>query len=355
MLTALMPTRNRPLHCARQLRFLRGNAFSYPIVVLDASDPVDADAVRAACAGVAEYRHFGPEFRMADKLAAAVVDVQTPYVDLIPDDDIVLPHAIEGELAFLNDHPDFVVAHGHFLGFRMHGDDVDISDVIGFTPSITDEAPLLRLYNLFRRYQSFYWGVFRTDIFKSAVTAARAMNVVLFRELTVMSTSILQGKVARLPLVHSLRGTAKSHAALHQSHPLFFAMRDAEDFFRNYAAFRNGIATFIRDKGIATPDGAKLEQVLDMVYATFLGREVDVGMINHTVRMLLGDPIPPIQIAPTESEWREPGEADIIHHATAGDRRYVWRQRVVAAEPRDEISIGPDEMARVERQLDAYR
>lgn len=349
MLTALMPTRNRPLQCALQLRFLRGNHFSYPIIVLDASDPGNAEAVRAACDGVAEYRHFGPEFRMADKLATAAVDVNTTYVELIPDDDIILPHAVEAELAFLNEHPDFIAAHGHFLGFRMHNGYIDIYDVIGFTPSIEDDAPLSRLYNLFRRYQSFYWGVFRTDTFKSAVTAARTMNVVLFRELTVMSTSILQGKVARLPLVHSLRGTAKSHAALHQSHPLFFAMRDAEDFFCNYAAFRNGIAAFIRGRGIATPDGAKLEQVLDMVYATYLGREIDTGMINHTARILLGETLAPIQIEPPKTLWPRPVQGDVVHE------RYIWRKRVATAEPREEITIHADEMARVERQLNAYK
>jgi hypothetical protein len=32
MLTALMPTRNRPLHCARQLRFLRDIGFPYWLI-----------------------------------------------------------------------------------------------------------------------------------------------------------------------------------------------------------------------------------------------------------------------------------------------------------------------------------
>jgi glycosyltransferase domain-containing protein len=354
MLTALVPTRNRPDECARQLRFLQGNKFAHRIIVLDASEPENSAAVRRASSGVAEFRHFGPEYRMADKLAAAVADVSTPYVVLIPDDDIVLPQAIADAIAFLESQPDFVVAHGYFVGFSSHADAIDMHRMIGFTPSIVGEQPLRRLYELFRRYQSFYWGVFRTGIFRSAVTAACAMPVVAFRELTVMSTAILQGKVARLRSVYALRGPVKSHAAVHQSHPLFFFLRDSQKFFDNYVLFRDGIAAFIRRGGIVTPPGAPLEQLLDLVYAAYLGREVDTGTINHAVQLLLGDALPPIQLEVAPG-WREPGEGDVVHRSPAGNRRYIWRRQVLAAEPRDEIAIASDDMARVERQLEHYR
>lgn len=292
---------------------------------------------------------------MADKLAAAVSDVETPYVNLIPDDDIVFPHAIAKAIEFLNQKPDYTAAHGYFISFRTHDDDIDIHDVIGFTPSILDENPLMRLYNLFRRYQSFYWGVFRTEVFRSAVTAACEMSVVLFRELTVMSTSILQGKVARLPLVYALRGTAKSHAAVYQSNPLFFALHDAREFFDNYTIFRDGIAKFIRRAGIQLPDGAPLEQLLDMIFATYLGREVDVGVINYAVQTMLGEAPPLAHTKPSAAGWEEPIGNDVIHRAKEGTRRYIWRKRVLQAEPREEITITVEEMAQAERQLGAYR
>ena len=355
MLTALLPTRNRPLECARQLDFMRRNRARERVIVLDASADAAAEVVRAACEGFAEYRRFDPSFRMADKLAAAAVDVRTPYVHLVPDDDLILPHAVDAAVAFLDANPDFIVAHGYFLSFAKHGDDIDIHRVIGFTPSISDGNPLRRHYDLFRRYQSFYWGIFRTPVFASAVAAACAMPVVLFRELTVMSTSILQGKVARLPLIYALRGTAESHAALHQSHPLFWALHDAQTFFTNYVAFRDSIARFIRRRGIAGPPGGSLEQFLDMSHATWLGREVHVGMLNHAAELLLGEPMPPIQADPDYSGWREASGGDLIGFSAAGARRYIWRKAVAEAEPRDEITIERNEMTRVEHELDAYR
>jgi len=357
-LTALIPTRNRPDECARQLRFLHGNAFAHRIIVLDASEPENSEAVRRAASGIAEFRHFGPEYRMADKLAAAVADVATPYVVLIPDDDIVLPLAIADAIAFLEGHPDFAVAHGYFIGFSLHFSPhvgtIDMHQMLGFTPSIVDEQPLWRLYNLLRRYQSFYWGVFRTGIFRSAVTAACAMQVVVFRELTALSTAILQGKVARLRSVYALHGPVKSHAAIHQSHPFFFFLRDAQEFFGNYILFRDGIAAFIRRNGIEIPPSAPLEQLLDLAYAAYLGREVNTGVINHAVQLLLGDALPPILPEPAPG-WQEPARGDVVHHSSAGDRRYIWRRKVLDAEPRDEIAISGEDIVRVERQLEHYR
>jgi glycosyltransferase domain-containing protein len=354
MLTALMPTRNRPQECARQLRYLQSSGFPHRIVVLDGGDEEHAQKVQAACAGFAEYRRFGPSFRMADKLAAAIDDVATPFVILTPDDDVILRHAIEAELTFLQNNPDFIAAHGYFLSFAMHLKDVDIHRVIGFTPSIVDENPLRRHYDLFRRYQSFYWGVFRTEVFAAAVKAATAMRIVLFREITVMSTAILMGKVARLPLIHALRGAAKSHAPLEHSDPLRWLLNDAESFFGDYLIYRNALAGFLSRRGVEAPQGARLEQILDMSHATWLARSIDNGQINYTAQRLLGEPFPPIPVAPDWAGWSEPSEQDEIHRSCKRDRRYVWRRDVLSAEPREEIAIDHDEMARVEAQLDAY-
>lgn len=49
--------------------------------------------------------------------------------------------------------------------------------------------------------------------------------------------------------------------------------------------------------------------------------------------------------------WREPGRKDVIRQ---GVRRYVWRDNVLRAEPRDEIHISEGEVEQVSKQLDVY-
>jgi hypothetical protein len=166
------------------------------------------------------------------------------------------------------------------------------------------------------------------------------MQVVVFRELTALSTAILQGKVGRLRSVYALHGPVKSHAAIHQSHPFFFFLRDAREFFGNYVLFRDGIAAFVRRNGIETPPGAPLEQLLDLAYAAYLGREVNTGMINHAAQLLLGDALPPIQPEPTPG-WQEPTEGDVVHRSAAGGRRYIWRRYDARRTPAGALPVAP--------------
>jgi hypothetical protein len=58
----------------------------------------------------------------------------------------------------------------------------------------------------------------------------------------------------------------------------------------------------------------------------------------------------PIVVA-DPSGWREPAQGDTVHASPRGNRRYICRREVLMAEPREEIAITPDEMARVERTI----
>jgi glycosyltransferase domain-containing protein len=354
-LTVVLPTRNRPVYYAAQLRFLAENQVIHPILVADASGVADAEYVERECAGIAAYRHFDPSVRLVDKLAQIIGDVTTPYIVLAPDDDIVLPHALDAAVAHLENHPNCVVAHGYYLDFALHSGDFDIYAVFGFTPPISEDEPLRRHYELMRRYQSFYWGVFRTEVFDLALERARAIENILFRELTIMSVSVLQGKVARLPVIYGLRGAEQSLTPLHESHPLFALLHDTKSFFENYIAYREGLAQFINAQRIEAPKHAALPQLLDVIHACWLGREIDFGQINYRAQTLLGDLLPPIQGLPNGLERQEIADGDVIHLSERCKRRYIWRKNVIEAEPRNEITISAKEIAGVEQQLDAYR
>jgi glycosyltransferase domain-containing protein len=351
-LTVVMPTRNRSALLSAQLRFFKECRVSHPIVVADSSDPAQAIDVSAACANVAEYRTFDSSLRLADKLVEVIRSVRTFYIALVSDDDIHLPHAIDAAMAHLQSNPSYVAAHGYSLSFASHNNDFDLSSVLWFTPSIEEDDPLRRHHHLMRRYQPFYWAVFRTEALSAALTAAQAMSGIMFREITLMNTAVLQGKIARLPVIHSLRRNGQSHTPIDQSHPFFWFIRDANSFFAHYKIYRDALAKFIRDRDINVPRHCELEQLLDIIHATWLGREVDVGMCNHAALQMLGDELPPIRVASERPIWQPPASEDCVRRSEV--RSYVWRKAVLEAEPRHEITITVREMDRVERQLDAY-
>lgn len=354
-LTIVIPTRNRARHCHALLRFLGDMSCRHPIIVADSSDHDEASAVQVACEGFAEYRQFAPDIRLRDKLEEVGKSVATRYVLPTPDDDIVLPHAIDAALYHLDGSPDFVVASGYVLNYGIQQIDFDIHRVSWFTPTIGEPAPLQRLYHLIRRYQPFIWGVMRTDALVAALGVIRPVESVLFGEIGRMSILALQGGIMRLPVVFQLRGMEKSQTNISQSHPFHWFLGDAQSFFQSYAFYRETLERYIRDSGIAGPKGADLTQLLDLVHATWLGREIDLGMTKHAATLLLGDTAPPPVPPQEDYRWRDPDTQDIVHFSADRTRRYIWRHAVLEAEPREEIRIDADEIARVEQQLDSFR
>jgi glycosyltransferase domain-containing protein len=363
-LTVLLPTHNRPRHCAALLDFYKSCSMHHDIVVADSSNSIESEAVRAACNGIA--RHCRLEMDVVDKLVTVIQCIETPYVVMTPDDDITFPHAINLALEYLEQNQDYAAAHGYTLRFGQQLENFDIYGIYTFAPSIDRDDPLERHYDLMRRYQPFFWAVFRRDVLLSALEACRTVrSKILFQELTAMNFAVLQGKIAMLPIVYAMRGMERSNAALSSTHPLFACIDDAESFFVNYLAYRNALAQAIRERNIipntrsyinpvsGSPD-ARLEQLIDIVHATWLAREADSGVFNHAAEILLGKSKPLIVGDPVWPGWRPLGEGDLVHGGPT-NRRYIWRRALLEAEPRSEIVISYLEMARVERQLDSYR
>jgi hypothetical protein len=333
-----------------------------------------------------------------EKFLATIEAMATPFVVMVPDDDVTFPHAISAALAHLDKNPDYVAAHGYVLRFGMHRDDVDIHSVYGFTPTIGQAEPLQRLYHLIRRYQEFVWAVFRRQPLTQAMRAANGADGILFQEMSFAATAVLSGKIARLPVIYAMRGMEESMSALERINPLFWFLDDSKTFFRNYAAYRNELVRHIRDEGLAPepvgarrgrrtdalwdatesffrrrcnrvpflrrairnlsstfPGGSDLQQIVDMIHATWLVHEFDPGVLNHAVRQRLGDPMPELGIAPAWPGWREPEPGDVIHPSRLGQRRYIWRRNVLNAEPREEIAIDAQAIAQVESELEGYR
>jgi len=349
LLTVLVPTRNRSDNLPGQMRLLRRTP--HPVVVADSSDPEDAARIRAAVADAAQYRAFAPESTLYDKLELALRAVETPFVLLLADRKITFPHAIDPLLTHLETHDDHIGAEGYVVGFAIHEDTVDINRVIWFTPTVGDDDPLQRHYHLMQRYQSWAFGLFRTAPLLRSVAQARRVDGSLFQELLMMNALALQGKMGRLPVILTLQSEVQSFHPPKRNNPFAWFLDDIGSFFRHYVKYRQELTRFIRELGISPPAGADLDQLVDMIHAVWLRRNSDDGILNHATRLLLGDAIPPLDAPGAPPPRRGPEEGDMVKQ---GALRYIWRDAVLRAEPKDEIQISREEMERVMKQLDVY-
>jgi len=303
--------------------------------------------------------HYGPETSIFDKLTDVFARIHSPFAVLLPDDDIALPHALQRCLAFLQEHEDYAAAWGYVLEYAEHAAGYDIFRVRWFTPSIDEQTPFERVYHLVRRYQPFFWAVFRTKVLVESLKEARFVRRTVFQETTVMLSAAMQGKIARLPFVYSMRGTEATSYDRSRIEPLFAFIDDPSEFFGEYAHYRNRLASLARrylgEDACKQLHDCTVEKFFDLVHGIALVREIDPGALNYAVQRALGAPYPPLPQCPSWPGWKEPSEGDIVHDsAVVAGRRYVWRKDVLEAEPRDEITITSDEIAQVERQIDSY-
>jgi glycosyltransferase domain-containing protein len=354
-LTIILPTHNRAELAKAQLRFLEASAVRHRVIVADSSDVIDEE-LRKACTGRVQYRRFKPTTELGPKLAAVARSVTTRYVATVPDDDVCFPHTIDACLDYLQCHPDYVAAQGYVLRYGAVETRLDIHSLLWFIPSIAQTTPLQRLYELMRRYQNFFWAVFRTDAYILASKASEAAKGGLFQELAICATMALLGKFARLPMIHTLLGEEASFVPPTGAHPTFWLLHDSASFFHAYGRYRDRLVSLLRKlsgKASARQDN-DLAHTIDVIHGCYFGREVDTGIINHTAELLIGDRTDPpqgekpVQPKPTI----EPDDA--VHLSAIPGRSYIWRNAVLNAEPKSEISISNEEIARVEAALDDY-
>lgn len=377
LLTAVIPAHNRVKECMALLRYLRSCEFAHPVVVADSSRSDCARALRNAVGDLARYQYFGSRIKQYAKLARIARNVTSPYIVVLPDDDIAFPHAIESAVRYLQCHEDYVAAHGYSLRFGLERGDFDIYQVEHFIPTIGEDDPMQRYFHLMRRYQTHIWAVFRTGVYATAMEAAATMTGTAFQEYMFQIVSVITGKVARLPTVYAMRGMAPSQADYSEADPFQWLIKDADSFFRHYETFRRGLINFFlhgtpkpgfwarryRRAGHVGMNGRHLavkspnisfQQLIDLINASCLGREIHTGTINYAVQYALGDVAAPVTFPGPWRGWSEVQPRDLIRVSQRQDRRYIWRSAVLEAEPRDEISINADEMTKVEAQLEFY-
>ena len=109
--TVIIPAHNRPKRLRRLLDYY--SRTDIKILVPDSSDHPFADAEKYPDI---TYLHR-PKLHFLLKLKEVLPMISTPYVLYCADDDFAVPSGIAQMTAFLDEHPDYSTAQGHYLTF----------------------------------------------------------------------------------------------------------------------------------------------------------------------------------------------------------------------------------------------
>ncbi len=124
MITILIPTYNRPDYLKRILSYYNDYQIAYNIIVADSSSDENKELNKKAISpfsnlNISYINNYPLELNPYYKLADALNSVNTKYCVFCADDDFITPNGINQSVDFLENNPDFTVAHGRYISFRL--------------------------------------------------------------------------------------------------------------------------------------------------------------------------------------------------------------------------------------------
>ncbi|MGE9314704.1 TIGR00180 family glycosyltransferase [Niabella sp. CJ426] len=158
---------------------------------------------------------YTPGINYTQKIELILQQVSSRYVILCPDDDFIIPRAIEDCISFLNNNPDYASVQGRCVCYKKS--EVIAGAGINFYPiyprleySYEAAGGLERLDNLLSDYKSYLYAVHRTALLKEAYTdASSSIRNLYLNEYNASILPVVIGKYKELPFLYQVREYAE--------------------------------------------------------------------------------------------------------------------------------------------------
>jgi glycosyltransferase domain-containing protein len=313
--TLLIPTYDRPRQLAALLGYLEVQKAGCRVSVLDSSPPGSRALNRALIArsrlNIA-HAEFSTETRPFDKFRAGIDKVTTPFCALCADDDLIVVEGVSRCLDALRKDPQASVAQGYSFVFTYEPDEsITLGNIVYFTPTISDAAPLARLAQLFRQYQAATYGNYRTPVLQRIFSALRPMEYVLASELLGTALAAVEGHMIRLPCLSYGRSSSESESYEHW-HPLEWFAKDPQSLFAAYHAYRDVLADAVSRRPDNAHSPEDVRRILDLIHLEYFVQHAPNDAVEFIIKQRIAG-------TPFSSYWSRPEIHMPLHRAAGVD------------------------------------
>lgn len=217
LLTIIIPTRNRSSFLRRLLTYYCKLHLEGAVLIVDSSDLAHVSQNQRvvdfleADLNVA-YRVHDASASLSEKVCDSLNYVTTPYAVIGADDDFFVPSTLSRVVQFLEDHDEYIVAHGDAIGFIT-----DSSEAYGqirptgrynqrANENSTGGERLLNCIPLYPKGGTTWYSVQRTEQIRERWGKAVALELDdVFYELLLTALSAIQGKAKKLDGLYMAR------------------------------------------------------------------------------------------------------------------------------------------------------
>lgn len=291
--TIVIPTYDRPEYLERILRYYANCRTQYPIIIADTgSDESQVRNKRTASTystlDITHYDHptntepFGG-FEL--KILNALSKCSTEYCVVCADDDFIMPSAIGQCVQFLEHNPDYAVAHGQYLYFRVDHD-VKSQKSIVWLPwykgrSLTCPRPQSRLrYHLSHCPEDItFYAVHETALLKRVLSEVldSELRSMMLRELCWEGMTVLLGKTRYLNVLYSAKDLRSTRL---QYVPDTRRLRETGVYDAEYPQLRDTLALQLAERAALSARTSRA--IVDAAMSAYLKRARIQNSIANT-------------------------------------------------------------------------
>lgn len=274
-LTLVVPTYNRHDHLVRLLNYYVRQKVGFSVLVLDSSEQSIAErnvAFVQRCGDRFRYERFSSSVPVAEKLMQGIARVQTGYCALCADDDLVFVDGLRQAQEYLHAHAECVCVDGIYLNFLRLGSDLHVR-IEYASEGIEPSHPCARVFRLFQRYESLFYGVFRTRDLSHMFSGISRIPTLHYQELFQATTALLIGKSHRLDKMYAGRQHCDPAEPTRDKWQTYYWFAENRvEFLDHYCAYRAELADFYQSYGEAPRlTSEQFEKAMDLAHATFFG------------------------------------------------------------------------------------
>lgn len=274
-LTLIIPTYNRPEFLARLIKYYASKKTDIKFLILDSSDEKIQPLNQKSCVVLGNsitYVNFSHTIPVATKLLEGLKLVTTDFTAFCADDDLVFIDGLSSALTFLINNPQYVCVDGIYLNFNQIENNIHL--VIEYaTKGISAENPGARLFQLYQKYESLFYGVFKKNDAIAIFTGVSQNTSLHYQELFQATAALLLGKSHRLPIFYAARQHCDPAEVTRDKWQTYYWFADnAKEFLEHYVIYRKILWKFyldnIQNKTYSQNDFFKM---IDIVHAMYFG------------------------------------------------------------------------------------
>lgn len=153
IVTIILPLKGREDYTQRWLKYYTSTNTKFPVLVADGSPNKQEHLFKNK--NNVFYHYYGHDTsnkKFMLKMLKATMEVKTPFVVMLDNDDFYSVHGIERACAFLLQNKNYSTARGSISGHTIAGKNINFNGELGNKPDIIGNTTIERISRLFASY-----------------------------------------------------------------------------------------------------------------------------------------------------------------------------------------------------------